>query len=498
MPRGESGEGALRSRAPRHVRSRPHHRSHSARAATRGAAPRAPGSTDPAASDPASGSASRGRPGTRSPGSRPTSARTASRLHPEAPPRPWPASAPRAARTVDGPWSPSECRRQDGRSLRQPYAARPGSDQSEPGQIIDSTGDDDGRLCVRRDVFRDTPLEHAAHQVQAAGPNDNGIEPAVLGHPLDRDRRISGRLDELGLNPLLAQHPPRLDQLLGVHARVVPGLDGKASRANRDDTHDGDGRAREAGQFGGGIQRALGGLTAIVGNKDLLHDGCSFHQRRANRGRLAHRQVPSPRARCHRPSGLVGGAESPDRPRTMCGMSEDQPARYDRIADGYAAHWAPVIRPAAIRLLDDLASLLPAGSPHLLDIGTGTGALAIEALERWPTTRVTGIDASSEMVRWALGEADRRLPASATQRLSTAVAFADRLPFPDASFDLAMSSFVLQLVPNRAAPLPDARRVLRPGAPFGYVTWLRADDGIDPPDRVLEEGLDEFGFDPPH
>jgi len=171
----------------------------------------------------------------------------------------------------------------------------------------------------------------------------------------------------------------------------------------------------------------------------------------------------------------------------MCGMSEDQPARYDRIADGYAAHWAPVIRPAAIRLLDDLASLLPAGSPHLLDIGTGTGALAIEALERWPSTQVTGIDASSEMVRWALGEADRRLPTSARQRLSTAVAFADRLPFPDASFDLAMSSFVLQLVPNRAAALREARRVLRPGAPFGYVTWLRADDGIDPPDRVLDD-----------
>lgn len=181
----------------------------------------------------------------------------------------------------------------------------------------------------------------------------------------------------------------------------------------------------------------------------------------------------------------------------MCGMSEDQPARYDRIADGYAAHWAPVIRPAAIRLLDDLAALLPAGSAHLLDIGTGTGALAIEALERWPSTRVTGIDASSEMVRWALGEADRRLPASTRSRLSTAVAFADRLPFPDATFDLAMSSFVLQLIPNRAAALREARRVLRPGAPFGYVTWLREGGDIDPPDRILDEVLDEFGFDPP-
>ncbi len=178
-------------------------------------------------------------------------------------------------------------------------------------------------------------------------------------------------------------------------------------------------------------------------------------------------------------------------------MSEDQSARYDRIAEGYAAHWAPVIRPAAIRLLDDLGPLLPAGTPHLLDVGTGTGALAIEALQRWPSARVTGIDASSEMVRWAIGEAERRLPESVGPRFSTAVAFADRLPFPDATFDLGMSSFVLQLVHNRAAALREARRVLRPGAPFGYVTWLREDGDIDPPDRVLDEVLDEFGFDPP-
>jgi SAM-dependent methyltransferase len=186
-------------------------------------------------------------------------------------------------------------------------------------------------------------------------------------------------------------------------------------------------------------------------------------------------------------------------------MTEDQGVRYDRIAEGYARHWAPVIRPAAVRLLDDLWPLLPSGPlpaparpPHLLDIGTGTGSLAIEAIERWPSVRVTGIDASSEMARWADGEADRRLRAGSRDRFLTTVAFADRLPFVDGTFDGAMSSFVLQLVPNRAAALREARRVLRPRAPLGYVTWLRrADDAVDPPDRIFDEVLDEFGFDPP-
>lgn len=181
----------------------------------------------------------------------------------------------------------------------------------------------------------------------------------------------------------------------------------------------------------------------------------------------------------------------------MAAMTEDQGARYDRIAEGYARYWAPVIRPAAIRLLDDLSPTIPSGSPHLLDIGTGTGTLALGALERWPTARVTGIDASSEMAAWAASEADSQLATADRARFATRVAFADRLPFDDATFDGAMSSFVLQLVPNRTAALREARRVLRPDAVLGYVTWLRGSGEIDPPDRVFEEVLDEFGFDPP-
>lgn len=178
-------------------------------------------------------------------------------------------------------------------------------------------------------------------------------------------------------------------------------------------------------------------------------------------------------------------------------MAEDQGARYDRIAAGYARHWAPVIRPAAIRLLDDLSGAVKSGARDLLDIGTGTGTLALAAIARWPAVRVTGIDGSSEMTAWAAREADDRLATVDRPRFTTAVALAARLPMEDGAFDVAMSSFVFQLVPNRAAALREARRVLRPGGTLGYVTWLRSSPGLDPPDTVLEEVLDEFGFDPP-
>ena len=181
----------------------------------------------------------------------------------------------------------------------------------------------------------------------------------------------------------------------------------------------------------------------------------------------------------------------------MPGMSEDQSTRYDRIAGGYARHWAPVIRPAAIRLLDDLAPFVTPARGDLLDIGTGTGTLAMAAIARWPGVRVTGIDGSSEMTAWAAREADGRLSRTDRARFTTVVALADHLPLADASVDVAMSSFVFQLVPNRAAAFREARRVLRPGGILGFVTWLRAGSEPDPPDRVLEEVLDEFGFDPP-
>lgn len=172
----------------------------------------------------------------------------------------------------------------------------------------------------------------------------------------------------------------------------------------------------------------------------------------------------------------------------------DQAARYDRIAQGYERWWAPVLAPSAVGLLDRLDPLVVNGARDLLDVGVGTGNLALTALERWPQTRVTGIDASGEMILAVEALAARRLGEGDRGRLSATTAFAAELPFADRSFDLAMSSFVLQLVPNRSQALREIRRVLRPGATLGYVTWLK-DKRAFAPDRIFDELLDEFGFD---
>jgi SAM-dependent methyltransferase len=173
---------------------------------------------------------------------------------------------------------------------------------------------------------------------------------------------------------------------------------------------------------------------------------------------------------------------------------------YDRIAAGYARHWGPVIRPAAEQVLDVIAPAVEAAlaavpEPRLLDVGSGTGTLAIAALERWPALRVTGIDPSAGMLGIAGEAAGERLVQQRDRYLSE-VAYADELPFGAASFDLAVSSFVLQLVPSRAAALREIRRVLAPGGTLAWVAWQRSQQPYEP-DRIANEVLDEAGFDPP-
>jgi ubiquinone/menaquinone biosynthesis C-methylase UbiE len=178
-------------------------------------------------------------------------------------------------------------------------------------------------------------------------------------------------------------------------------------------------------------------------------------------------------------------------------MEADEAERiFDEFADAYRDWWGPLIAPAALQVLDDVE--VPRGDPStfdLLDLGTGTGVLAVAALERWPGVRVVGIDPSSHMLEIAAQTARQRSPALAS-RLRTIVASADRMPLADRSVDVATSSFVVQLVPNRARALREVYRVLRTGGRFACLTW-KEDDLRFRPDEAFSDALDELQIIPP-
>jgi SAM-dependent methyltransferase len=167
--------------------------------------------------------------------------------------------------------------------------------------------------------------------------------------------------------------------------------------------------------------------------------------------------------------------------------------RYDRRAPGYARHWAPVLAPTALRLLDLADAWLPRDGTGatILDVGAGTGTLTLAAARRWPAADVVGLDPSEGMLDVA-----RRAARSLPRPPRFVIAPADAIPLPDASVDVVVSSFVLQLVPDRLAALRDIRRVLRPGGRLAYATWL-VDDRPFAAGEAVDAALDDLDVDAP-
>jgi SAM-dependent methyltransferase len=152
-------------------------------------------------------------------------------------------------------------------------------------------------------------------------------------------------------------------------------------------------------------------------------------------------------------------------------------ARYDHRARLYGRFWAPVLAPAAIRLLDAIEPAVAAfPTSHLLDAGTGSGALALAAARRWPQVRVTGLDISAGMLAVARAAAAARLAQPERARLTLvegSVVDPKAAGLAPASIDAVISSFVLHLVPDRAAALAGLRGVLRPGGVLAFVVWAQ-------------------------
>ena len=118
--------------------------------------------------------------------------------------------------------------------------------------------------------------------------------------------------------------------------------------------------------------------------------------------------------------------------------------------------------------LVEAAALRP--GQRVLDLGCGTGTLALRAKGACSGIEVSGVDADPAMLSTATAKAKRR-----GLEVAFAHGFAQALPFADGSFDRVVTSlFFHHLSPDaKAAALREAGRVLAPGGELHVADWGR-------------------------
>ena len=102
-------------------------------------------------------------------------------------------------------------------------------------------------------------------------------------------------------------------------------------------------------------------------------------------------------------------------------------------------------------------------SGKVLDVGTGTGLLAIEFAKRVPGVEVTGLDLSDVVLELAR---DNVRKSEGPLRVSFEKGDAEDMPFEDDTFDLVISSNTLHLIENPIRVFNEIQRVLKPQGAF--------------------------------
>ncbi|GIG88225.1 class I SAM-dependent methyltransferase [Plantactinospora endophytica] len=102
---------------------------------------------------------------------------------------------------------------------------------------------------------------------------------------------------------------------------------------------------------------------------------------------------------------------------------------------------------------------------HVLDVGCGTGETTRLAARLADRGRVTGIDLSAPMLEQARAAAS----AAGLRHVEFVRSDAQVHPFPDASFDVAISQFGIMFFADPVAAFANLRSALRPGGRLAFV-----------------------------
>lgn len=139
------------------------------------------------------------------------------------------------------------------------------------------------------------------------------------------------------------------------------------------------------------------------------------------------------------------------KPATIGGMFDRIAPSYDRINRILSLCIDRTWRKKAVQSLD-----IGSGD-RILDIATGTGDLALDALQADPACTVVGIDLSREMIARGIRKSRLR---GFSRRFSFVNGDALALPFKDATMNRAMVAFGIRNMSNRTTFLDELNRIL--------------------------------------
>jgi len=138
------------------------------------------------------------------------------------------------------------------------------------------------------------------------------------------------------------------------------------------------------------------------------------------------------------------------------------PERYDHLARvlsmGQDGRWR--------RAMVD--HIVPERPELVLDVASGPAGVALQLADRG-ADRVVGIDLTLDMLR----QGQRNVAArSLAGRIQLVNGRAERMPFPDATFDALTFTYLLRYVENPQATLDELARMVKPGGPVASLEFL--------------------------
>ncbi len=160
---------------------------------------------------------------------------------------------------------------------------------------------------------------------------------------------------------------------------------------------------------------------------------------------------------------MLGGhgmlAPAADKPATEANLPSKEAQMFSRAAgyERYMGRWSRLLVPGYL----EFAGVRD--GQRVLDVGTGTGAVALAIESRTRRAEIVGIDPSEAFLAAA--------KKNAAGRVSFEVGDGQALRFPDASFDQTLSLLVLNFLKDPMRAIAEMRRVTRRGGTVSGCVW---------------------------